>query len=370
MLREQNLYSRTLSNDRKMGFYPTERSHCSAIGETLVFSEDEPTCCSEPCCGEGDAISALTGFNNKNIKWFCSELDPGRAETAKSRYPEIEELVCDDFLEGMIMTKSSFSFCFCNPPYQTDNLVEEGTERTEKQFLIKLTDYLTKGALLVWVVPYSSFTELSQFRYMAQRYDILKVWRFRPDEYAKFHQVAVIARKKEPKILLKDELDALRASFLDINNIEVLPEHPTERFEVYPSDPEKIKYFCARKFDENAALQLVVDLSNTSEFDDVNKAVNRKITTKQYSFGKAGRPPIPPKKDTLYLMATSGYGAGITGSVENGDLHLQRGVAEVVEDESYETDPSHPDKEIVRVTSRTQVTMTVVQNDGTITVLQ
>lgn len=370
MLREQNSFSRTMSNDMKMGYYPTDDAHCKSLGEALVFSDKEETACLEPCCGLGNAAMALTRPDiNTNIRWFMAELNQERAGIAKQE-KAFEEVVCDDFIEGMRMKRNAFSFCFCNPPYQTDDMVDGEKERVEKQFLMKLTDYLSKGALLVWVVPHSSFTEISQFRFMAQRYEILKVWKFRSGEYEKFHQVAVIARKKEPRIILKDELEALRSVYTDVNSIEVLPENPTERFEVYPSAADKVLPFCSRKFDEVGALNKIQELQGSVEFDDLNKYVGKRITTKKFSFGKAGRPPIPPKKDTLYLMATSGYGAGLTGSAENGDLHLQRGVAEVVEDTVYETNPSDPEKDIARVTSRTQVTMTVVQTDGTITVLE
>ena len=81
-----------------------------------------------------------------------------------------------------------------------------------------------------------------------------------------------------------------------------------------------------------------------------------------------GKPPIPLKKDSLYLLATSGSGQGLTGSEENSDLHLQRGVAEVIEESEYSTDEKG--KEIEKVISRTKVSMTVVENDGKITVLE
>lgn len=371
MVRQQNSFSRTAANDMKMGYYPTDDEHCMSLGETLVFSEESKTACLEPCCGEGNAIMALTRPDtNTNIRWFCVELNEDRAKISKEN-PAFEEVVCDDFLEGMRMKKNAFSFCFCNPPYQTDDLNEAGAERVEKQFLVKINDYLTKDALMLWVVPYNSFVDISQFRFMVQRFDILKVWKFRPDEYRKFHQVCVVLRKKSnPRIILKEELDSMKSEYSSIEMIEELPMHPTERFDVYPSDADKVIPFCRRRFDEYAAMNHIMALQNTSEFDDLNKLLNKRTTQKTYSFGKAGRPPIPPKKDTLYLMATSGYGAGLTGSTVNHDLHLQRGVAEVIEETVYEPNPSNPNKDIARVTSRTQVTMTVVQNDGTITVLE
>ena len=72
----------------------------------------------------------------------------------------------------------------------------------------------------------------------------------------------------------------------------------------------------------------------------------------------------------MYLLATSGAGQGLTGNVQTRDLHLQRGVAEVIEDNCIEVVGEGKNaKAQLRVTSRTQITMTVVQNDGTITKL-
>ena len=42
----------------------------------------------------------------------------------------------------------------------------------------------------------------------------------------------------------------------------------------------------------------------------------------------------------------------------------------MIEESVFEKDPNNPDKTIERVTSRTQITMSVVENDGRITVLE
>ena len=71
-------------------------------------------------------------------------------------------------------------------------------------------------------------------------------------------------------------------------------------------------------------------------------------------------------------MATSGCGQGLTGSVETKDLHLQRGVAEVVEDVDYGEDDfeSENNSNRITVTSRTQVVLTVIESNGKIHTLK
>lgn len=370
MLRSQNYFSRSSGNDRRMGAFYTDNAHCRSIREMLVFPNDEEVTALDPSIGDGQAVITVTGAEtNPQMKIFGVELN-GEVAEKTAENPLITEVLKADFLEGTRIRKQSFSFCFANPPYQNDNLSETGSaERTEKQFLERITELLTKDAFLVWVVPYRSFVDAGQFRFMLSRYDVKTVYRFRPEEYAKYHQVVVIAQKKEGRMLLRQEiLDAYER--YQEKDIPVLPEHPQERFAVPSSSSELLTLFTTKEFDANAAFQRLENMATDPAFDDLNQLISKKLTQKNFEQNKAGRPPIPPKKDTLYLMATSGYGAGITGSEENHDVHLQRGVAEVIEESSFEPDPNDPDKEIERVTSRTQVTMTVVENNGRITVLE
>lgn len=369
MLRSQSYFSRSSGNDRKMGAFYTDPAHCQSIGEMFVFPEEEVTAL-DPSIGDGKAVITVTGVeHNPHIKIFGVELNEEAAE-ATVENPFITEVLKADFLDGTRIRRQSFSFCFANPPYQNDTLSESGrTERTEKQFLERITELLAKEAYLVWVVPYRSFVDPGQFRFMLSRYDLKTVYRFRPEEYAKYHQVVIVAQRKEGRMLLRQEfLEAYDKYKEDM--IPVLPEHPKEQFIVPPSSSDQLTLFTTRVFDANAAFQRLESMATDPAFDDLNQLISKKLTQKSYEQNKAGRPPIPPKKDTLYLMATSGYGAGITGSEENHDVHLQRGVAEVIEESVIEQDPNDPDKEIERVTSRTQVTMSVVENYGRITVLE
>jgi hypothetical protein len=248
---------------------------------------------------------------------------------------------------------------------------DEAGGRMEKTFLEKVTGYLKKGAVLVWVIPYKEMSDISTVRFMANNYETIGCWKFRESEYAKWHQVVYVGRKTDHELHLAPYILAEAEKYKDIDLIPTLPEsfYGTDLYEsveVFPSDPSAIKQFAEKVLDTDAVYRF---LSGDVVSEKYKKAVNRRLSVKRYQASDLGRPPIPPKKDSLYLLATSGAGQGIAG--EKGiDLHLQRGVAEVVEDIEYVQDPSNPDKDIMKVTSHTQVTMTLIQTNGEITTLQ
>lgn len=89
-----------------------------------------------------------------------------------------------------------------------------------------------------------------------------------------------------------------------------------------------------------------------------------------FSNGELKRPPIPLKKDSLYLLATSGYGQGLAGSEENKDLHLQRGISEIIETERLTGEDIECEDEdnikpgVLVVQTKTSISMSVIENDG------
>jgi len=366
-MQRQNTFSRTMDNLAKMGAYYTDVAHCKSIGEMFLFPEGKEVCVLEPSIGDGSAVLALTGAEkNPDIKIFGVEVNGKVAEQDKQN-PVFEEILEADFLEGVRIRNNAFSFCFSNPPYITDDLAEDGPERMEKQFLEKITNYLTKTGLLVWVIPYSVFTENGHMRYLLNHYLIETVYRFRQDEYAKFKQVVVVARKKEATFVLKDEVDAALKKY-SLENLSELPEHPSERFMVEPTESSKVTLFCSKEFDILGAYKCIEDMEDNEALSDLYSFMDKSLTTDKFVVGNIGNPPIPLKKDSLYLMATSGAGSGYTGSEETHDLHLQRGVAEVVEESNFAEDVDG--NMVETVTSRTKISMTVIQNNGKISVLE
>ena len=362
-------FGRTNFNEAKLGAYYTDVAHCRSISELFSWPDEEVSVL-EPSIGNGAAVIACTDkLNNKDVKIFGVELNEEVAAEAKNN-PCLEEVVEADFTNGVIISHNAFTFCFGNPPYM-DDCEEAGGKRLEKTFLEKVTQsYLKKGAVLVWVIPYRIIAEPSYVRYLMRNYERLGLWRFREDEYKKWGQAVFVGRKKaNPRTPTPEEIQA--ECSLYYAKKELLPELPVtfkdtplyRSIEVEPSSSEQVKKFCSQEFDAAAAYELlrVYDLS------DYRKIVSKKLSTKSFASKDAGRPPIPPKNDIQYLRAVSGEGQGVTGE-EGVDLHLQRGVAEIVEDISYKK--NEDGSEVMVSTTHTDITMTLIETNGRITTLK
>lgn len=365
-IRTQNTFSRVTGNDRRMGAFYTDPAHCRDLGNYFCFSEKEETTVLEPSIGDATAVELITkATENSNIKIFGVELNSEVAKETKKK-ETIEECIEADFLEGVRIKNNAFAFCFGNPPYAIDDIGDE-CQRTEKQFLEKVTNYLIKDGLLCWVIPYHIFIERNHFRYLIGHYDILNVLRFRESEYVKYKQIAIIAKKRSPRIFLKEEVDRAIGTYA-LDALPVLSDIPIEVYQVPALPKETVTLFCCKKFNVQEAYETLHQMGDMESLQDLHKYVDKTITTEKFVVNNLGKPPIPLKKDSLYLLATSGAGQGLTGSEETFDLHLQRGVAEVIEESEFHTDEKG--NEIEKVTSRTKVTMTVVETSGKITVLE
>lgn len=354
-----NNFSRSAANEAKMGAYYTDPAHCRSIGEMFEFPEE----CTllEPCIGDGTAVlSLLNGRTKASV--FGVEVNDQVAEKTKKR-EGIEECIRADFVDGVIISQNAFSFCFCNPPYMDDEIGNEGRERLEKTFLTKITRYLKKGGVLVFVIPERILPIVG--RLLLGNYELKALYRFWPEEYAKWKQVVYVGTKTDKKFCSKDEM----TEFMNrMSQIDELPLHPTERILVPLGRQQDIKTFCCREFRADDAYAFLRGEEILPQMGDYNRLMGNLLTQKKYACSEIGQPPIPLKKDLLYLMSTSGVGQGLAGT-EGVDLHLQRGSAEIVEDAEY-IEPENPEDDgQIRVTSRTQITMKVIQTDGTISTL-
>lgn len=372
-----NGFSRTNINEAKMGYYPTEREHMKSLSTLLKFPERKEFCVLEPSAGEGAAVEVLTRPDlNEGAKIFCVELDQQRAEVCRNN-PAFEQTLCEDFLNGVKISNNCFTLCFGNPPYMSfeDDVFRE---RLENRFLEKVTaNYLKIGGVLVWVIPYKSFIENWSIRYFLNHYKDINVWRFRADEYAKYHQVAIVARKTATSIHLADDITQFRKRF---EVLEAIPELPVtfegtkyfQSYEILPSASDNVKLFTTLKFDAVAALELILSDENKKP-SKYSNAVAKRMTQKQFAVLNVGKPPIPPKKDSLYLIGTAGVGQGIVGTLGD-DLHLQRGVAETVKDleiiEGQTLDNGDKGSDKLKETSHTKVTFTTIETSGVIRTIQ
>ena len=364
-----NGFDRTNFNEGKLGAYYTDVSHCRDISKLFAFPEGEEVSVLEPSIGNGAAVKAVTQAEiNPGIRIFGVELD--RTVCAETKQdPLIEECIEADFTNGVIISHNAFSFCFGNPPYMED-YEAVGAKRLEKTFLEKVTgNYLKKGGILVWVIPYRIISEVGYVRFLMRNYERLALYRFRPEEYKKWGQVVFIGRKKDPRTPTPEELQAECSLFYaKEEEVPILPEDigdsPLYRsIPVLPSSSDEVKKFATSEFDAAAAYELLTGYDLT----DYRKLVDKRLSIKPFKNKEAGRPPIPPKNDIQYLRAVSGEGQGFTGEIGI-DLHLQRGVAEVVEDISFKK--GEDGSEVMVSTTHTDITMTLVESDGRITTLK
>ena len=199
---------------------------------------------------------------------------------------------------------------------------------------------------------------------MFSRFTPLAVFKFDDKEFEKYHQVVVIAQKRSREGYLRDWYEKFKEQICEISNISYLPkiDEPVDRkIPVPPSSDEKLTYFTTREFDaENAGKRLMGS--------NLYLMIGKKGILPSYTATELGHPAIPLKKDLLYLCAISGGGQGLTGSEENRDLHLQRGVAKVVTNQFLKK--KGEDKAECVETSSTKITLNIIENDGTITVLE
>ena len=354
-IKQQASFSRTRDNEAKMGAYYTDLDHCRDIHSLLRFPEDQQVCVLEPSIGDGSAVITVTGAqSNPNIQIFGVELnDTVARRTGENEY--IREVLRADFTDGVSISKNCFSFCFGNPPYIREDM-EEMPVRMEKLFLEKVIPLMKKDGILVWIVSHSVFMEHSYLRTWLQNFHTEAIYKFRPKEFAKRHQIAIIGRKKVKEGIINDQVK-LYQSKMEIEKIQELPVDGNASISVPPSEASEITRFTSIIFNSEKAYEILEERGLSLE---LKKTFNTVASAVTFQIGSLGRPPIPLKKDSLYLLATSGGGQGLTGSEEKGDLHLQRGTAEILEEEFFLDDGT------IRVTSSTKIQMTIIENNGDI----
>lgn len=361
-------FSRTVENEAKMGAYYTELSHCRDIGRMFIWPKEEVSVL-EPSIGNAEAVIATTNAtSNPNIKIFGVELNDKVAEKTASN-PYVEAVLKADFTNGVIIRKNAFSFCFANPPYLNDK-GEDGNSRLEKQFLERIINYLKTSGLLVWIVPCKQFFEVGHLRMWMKNFDTLAIFKFRESEYKKFSQIVVVGKKVAHPGITNGDVESFISKHL--YSLVELPNDLQPTILVPVSESSGVDLFATRFFDAREAFK---HLAENGLSKDLSAGLERRISVKKFSEGALKRPPIPVKNDSLFLLVASGVGQGYTGSEENGTLHLQRGVAEVIEEshvpssnDEYEDECTEKAGKVV-VTTRTSIKMTILENNGTVHVL-
>lgn len=213
---------------------------------------------------------------------------------------------------------------------------------------------MKKGCPIAFVIPYYTLREEAFFKSFLARYELRQVYRFDDAVYKQFQQVVLVATKRGGIGVLRSKADMWRERINSVEQIPYLPKEPVENpLMAIPSKEQEIEYFTSLEFHPEEAAKNLYRSALKFKLDD--------YTIPKFSGGMVGQPPVPLKKDLLYLLAVSGGGQGMVGSVENRDVHLQRGVAKVVNRAQYSMETKS-----LKETSATEVVLTIIENDGSI----
>jgi len=363
-------FSRTVANEQKKGAYYTDRGMCKRIGRLLVLPENGEVSVLEPSIGDAWAVREV--LDNASVRGktavFGVELDAVVAAETKKVLKELSEenvVIEADFLSGAKISYTSFGLCFANPPYRKADALND--ESMETMFMKNIYPALKKEGVLVYVIPYYTLTDPSFYKQFLLRFKPLSVYRFDDEVYSQFQQCVLIGRRRNRMAGWEDEgMKELRTDFValvsDVNNLPYLPtlqeELPEEILISVPDSPAKdIKYFTTSRFDYGRA-GAALNLSSP-----LYKEQGRRFKEAEFRQVGLNNPPVKLKKDLLYLCAISGGGQGYCGSEEEGDLHLQRGVVKTVKQD--EVRKQEDGSTVIVEHSRSAVSMTILENDGT-----
>ena len=145
----------------KGGFYAAAPEAVAAVLERLRPPDYGDCPILDPCAGEGKALLQLA--QGLHAVPYGIELSEDRAAVVRESLPEGQALAPADFLRCGISYRS-FSFIWCNPPY---DFATGGEGRVESQFLEKAVHLLADDGVLALVCPEdvaSSFTTVDFFQ--------------------------------------------------------------------------------------------------------------------------------------------------------------------------------------------------------------
>lgn len=356
-VRELSTFGRVIANEKSMGYYATDQECCRRIRNLLQFPEGEVTAL-DPTAGTGEALFTVTDVvNNSQVKLFTIELSHERAEVLKKKKEDglVMEALEADFYNGVRISNNVFSFVFSNFPYMDD---KEGS-RCEIDGIEKVYSYLKTNGVLVTVVPRIVLNNEKFMKSFCARYNTLLMFKFPEYEYQKYKQYVVVGVKKRLGWRQAD-IDDFKKKIVEISELPKVYSGPL--VEVPASYEKTVKVFSSKEFNADEGLQYV------RKFGAIPTITNDVLSPVAYSISNYERPPVPLKNDSKYLCAVSGVGEGFNGSEETHDLHLQRGVAEIVEESKLEKNERGETVEVV--SSHSQVTLTIIENNGKITELK
>ncbi|MHB8974291.1 MAG: DUF6094 domain-containing protein [Pirellulaceae bacterium] len=212
----------------KCGFYPAPLEAVLHITQYLSAPDEGRFSILDPCAGQGAAINQLAvtlGCDMRDV--YAVELDSGRAETLHELLDgQGSHVLAPADYFGISAPPKSFSFIWCNPPFDDEY---GGGSRVEREFLETAIRHLHTRGIIALVCP----------RQVAQRYEIknlFKCWFDAvcivpfPEEHRKYNEVVVLGIKRGTMDTYWDRKDT--DVFIDTPIVYGIPaaHGPTTRF--------------------------------------------------------------------------------------------------------------------------------------------
>ena len=191
------------------GYYPTPQELIPRIGRIVAPPSDGGVYSFlDPCAGEGAALFGLADSickGDKSGPLYSVEMEKSRYEGLLKRYREAyrTEAMClhgDAFLADW--QKESYygspsegvSVLYLNPPYDS----EPRYKRLEHRFLVRFTEALAEGGVLLFVVPGYALEASAEF--LGLWYESLHCFKFPDPHYDVYKQVVLCGTKTSARL--------------------------------------------------------------------------------------------------------------------------------------------------------------------------
>ena len=220
------------------GYYPTPQHLLPAIASTIAVPKDEPRSrflFLDPCAGTGEALlklaAAVLDYDLEDAARSCLgiELETERAKALRDRLPQGSAHHGDALTFGF--AGDGATVLFLNPPYDTD----PDYRRSEHRFLVRFTETLAPGGILVFVVPCATLSACAD--HLAAHYTHLHLWRFPDPDFVAFRQCVLVGLRREvPVPPGAGLLEVLHRSASDPSTMPILASLPRPAVTARTSD--------------------------------------------------------------------------------------------------------------------------------------
>ena len=181
-----------LMSQIKGGYYAASPVAVAAVLERLKPPDRGPCLLLDPCAGEGQALVQLA--EGLKAVPYGIELSEDRAALLRKSLPDGQSLAPADFLRCAISYRS-FSFVWCNPPY--DYATGEAC-RVESQFIERAAHLLADDGVLALVCPEDVANSYATAEFFEEHFYQISAMPF-PEEVRKYKETVILGcKRKQP----------------------------------------------------------------------------------------------------------------------------------------------------------------------------